>query len=96
VPPEIPLSWIQSLVRCARWSLCRPLLLAVDGLNSYVSAFRDAFRTGIPRLTGQTRRMTLVSWPNIAMVQVLKPHPGRPGSIQRVIVQGSQTLIEHP
>ena len=41
-------------------ALCRPLLIAVDGLNFYPNVFRDAFRTGIPRLAGQIGRMTLV------------------------------------
>lgn len=85
----------QVIGQVRQMALCRPLLLAVDGLNSYVSAFRDAFRTGIPRLAGQIGRMTLVAWPQIAIVQVLKPHPGSSGTIQRVIVQGSQTLIAH-
>ncbi|UCG11224.1 MAG: hypothetical protein JSU72_11770 [Deltaproteobacteria bacterium] len=30
-------------------ALCRPLLLAVDGLVSYVSAFQRAFRSPVPR-----------------------------------------------
>ena len=72
-------------------ALCRPLLIAVDGLNTYLSVFRDAFRTGIPRSKGQAGRMTLVEWPNIAIVQVIK---SKQAGIKRVIVQGQQTMIE--
>jgi hypothetical protein len=28
-----------------QWALCRPVLVAVDGLSAYLKAFRDAFRT---------------------------------------------------
>ena len=77
-----------------RIALCRPLLIAVDGLNTYLSVFRDAFRTGIPRSKGQTGRMTLVEWPNIAIVQVIKSKQDGVLNIKRVIVQGQQTMIE--
>ena len=50
-------------------ALCRPLVLAVDGLPSYVGAFRRAFRAKVPR-RGQSGRCRLVSWPDIAIVQV--------------------------
>ena len=75
-------------------ALCRPLLIAVDGLNLYPSVFRDAFRTGIPRLKGQIGRMTLVPWPNIAIVQVMKSKQSGTWSIQRIIVQGAKGMIE--
>jgi hypothetical protein len=73
-----------------RIALCRPLLIAVDGLNTYLSVFREAFRTGIPRSAGQTGRMTLVEWPNIAIVQVIKSKQEGVLNIKRVIVQGQQ------
>jgi hypothetical protein len=38
-----------------RIALCRPLLLAVDGLPSYVKAFQRAFRSKVPR-SGQPGR----------------------------------------
>jgi hypothetical protein len=75
-------------------ALCRPLLVAVDGLNLYPNLFRDAFRTGIPRLAGQIGRMTLVEWPNSTMVQVVKSKSSGTWSIQRIIVQGTQTMVE--
>jgi transposase-like protein len=86
---------LQQMARQVRAiALCRPLLLAVDGLNTYVTVFRDAFRTGIPRLPGQSGRMKLVHWPNIALVQVIKPRPRGTGTIQRAIVQGEKTMID--
>ena len=75
-------------------ALCRPLLLAVDGLNTYLTVFRNAFRTGIPRLPGQGGRMKLNHWPNIVLVQVIKPRPIGAGQIQRTIVQGEKTMID--
>jgi hypothetical protein len=47
-------------------------LIAVDGLNIYLTVFWEAFRTSIPRLPGQIGRMALVEWPNIAIAQVIK------------------------
>jgi hypothetical protein len=75
-------------------ALCRLLLIAVDGLNLYPNVFRDAFRTGIPRLAGQIGRMVLVECPNIAIVQVVKSKQSGTWSIQRLIVQGTKTMIE--
>ncbi len=66
-------SLLQKMAQQVRASaLCRPLLIAVDGLNRYPNVFRNAFRTGIPRMAGQIGRMILVEWPNIAIVQVVK------------------------
>lgn len=50
-------------------ALCRPLLLAVDGLSSYIEAFQHAFRTPLP---GQTGRPRLIAWADIAIVQAIK------------------------
>jgi len=77
-----------------RMALCRPLLIAVDGLNTYLSVFRDAFRTGLPRSKGQTGRMTLVECPNITIVQVIKSKQAGVLNIKRVIIQGQQAMIE--
>jgi transposase-like protein len=76
-------------------ALCRPLLLAVDGLWSYITAFRRAFRTRLPRRPGEGGRQLLILWPNIAIVQVVKPRPDEVWQIQRRIVQGSVQMIEH-
>ena len=76
-------------------ALCRPLLLAVDGLNTYVTVLLDAFRTGIPRTAGQTGRMILVRWSTIALVQVIKSKQNGILEIRRHIVQGSPDRIAH-
>ena len=95
VSPNRDTSLLQQMARqVRRIALCRPLLIAVDGLNTYLSVFRDAFRTGIPRAKGQTGRMTLVAWPNIAIVQVIKSKQVGIWNIKRVIVQGQQTMVE--
>jgi hypothetical protein len=74
-------------------ALCRPLLLAVDGLPSYVKAFQRAFRSKVPRL-GQLGRCHLRAWSDIAIVQVVKERAGRSLTIHRRIVQGSADLVE--
>lgn len=95
VSPNRDTRLLQQMARqVRRVALCRPLLIAVDGLNTYLSVFRDAFRTGIPRAKGQTGRMTLVAWPNITIVQVIKSKQAGVLNIKRVIVQGQQTMIE--
>jgi transposase-like protein len=83
---------IQALVsQVRRVALCRPLLLAVDGLASYVKAFRSAFRS--PLLTGQRGRPRLIPWDSIAIVQVVKQRAAGQWSIERRIVQGGAQLI---
>jgi len=89
------LSLIQSLAEQVRQiALCRPLLLAVDGLASYVTAFQAAFRTALPRRRGEKGRPKLIAWPNIAIVQVVKQRVANHLSIDRRIVQGSQAMIQ--
>jgi transposase-like protein len=73
-------------------ALCRPLLLAVDGLSSYVGAFQRAFRTKLPR-HGQTGRPRLRPWPEIAIVQVVKQRVVSRLTIERRIVQGGTEMI---
>lgn len=73
------------------WALCRPILISVDGLRTYVKAFQNVFRSKIPRW-GQRGRCRLRSWDNLAIVQVVKHH--HPFSINRRIVQGTRNLIE--
>jgi transposase-like protein len=75
--------------RCA---LCRPMLLCVDGLISYVQAFQDAFRT--PIHLGQRGRPRLAAWPDVNIAQVIKPVQGkRVVNIVRRIVQGSADQV---
>lgn len=73
-------------------ALCRPLLLAVDGLTSYVSAFQRAFRSPIPRW-GQPGRCQLRPWSEIAIVQVVKHRIDGHLSIMRRIVQGGAQQV---
>lgn len=73
-------------------ALCRPLVLAVDGLPSYVGAFRRAFRAKLPRW-GQSGRSKLIPWPDIAIVQVVKQRADGVFKIDRRIVQGCAQII---
>jgi|SRR5215211_978300 len=85
---------IAGLVRQVRqMARCRPLLLAVDGLNTYVKAFQRAFRSPLPR-QGHSGRGHLVEWPNIMIVQVIKQRVADQLTIDRRIVQGRPDLIE--
>ena len=80
---------IQSLADQIRGlALCRPLLLAVDGLVSYVGAFQRAFRSPVPRW-GQPGRCHLRPWSDIAIVQVVKHRLAGQMSIVRRVVQGT-------
>lgn len=89
------LELIQSLVDKVRAiALCHPLLLAADGLASYVTAFRMAFRSKVPHWRGEIGRCKLVSWPDIAIVQVVKHRIDGILTVDRRIVQGSQDMVE--
>ncbi len=66
-------------------------MLAADGLASYVSAFRQAFRA--PLYTGKPGRPRLVPWPNIAIVQVIKRHVEGVLAVERRITQGSEEMV---
>lgn len=74
------------------WALCRPMLLAVDGLKAYVKVFQAAFRTPFKEHRGRGRPK-LISWPDIAIVQVIKQRSQDSFSITRNIVQGSADLV---
>jgi hypothetical protein len=74
-------------------ALCRPLLLAVDGLASYVDAFQKAFRTPLP--TGKIGRPPLIAWQDINVVQVVKRRTAAGLSIERRIVQGEPHQVEN-
>lgn len=66
--------------------LCRPLLLAVDGLPGYVDVLRKAFRTLLP--SGKLGRPRLIAWANIHIVQVINSHTADGLTVERRIVQG--------
>ncbi len=80
-------------VKVRMMALCRPLLLAVDGLASYPGAFIRAFRSPLPR-RGERGRPHLVSWPDIAIVQVVKQRKADTLEIKRRIFQGGKELVE--
>ena len=87
------LSLIRALVAQVRAvALCRPLLVAVDGLASYVTAFQQAFRTALPRY-GQVGRAKLRAWTEVAIVQVVKQRQAGRLSIERRIVQGTTAMV---
>jgi transposase-like protein len=95
VSAQRDLNLIQALADKVRsMALCRPLLLAVDGLASYVSAFRNAFRSKLPRLDGELGRCKLVAWQGIAIVQVVKQRMEGVLNVERRIVQGAKNTIE--
>ncbi|MCP4232327.1 MAG: hypothetical protein GY770_01905 [Aestuariibacter sp.] len=73
-------------------ALCRPLLVAVDGLISYVKAFRMAFRSSYR--TGKQGAPRKIPWPDVAIVQVVKQRQGRKLTIDRRIVQGCKEKIK--
>lgn len=81
------------VVKIRQVALCRELLLAVDGLSSYVKAFQKAFRS--PHRTGKLGRPRLISWSSIQIVQVVKQRTPKPFHIIRRIVQGSEQVIEN-
>jgi transposase-like protein len=90
------LNLIQTLTdKIKGMALCRPLLLAVDGLASYVTAFRNSFRSPVPLWHGEKGRPRLVSWPDVAIVQVVKQRGEGRMSITRRIVQCSQQMVSN-
>lgn len=94
VSPKRDMDLIQTLAdKVRQMALCRPLLLAVDGLASYVSAFRNAFRSKFPRQERETGRCKMVSWQDIAIVQVVKQRIEGVLNVERRIVQGAKELV---
>lgn len=75
---------------CAR---CRPLLICVDGLSTYISAIREVFREPLP--TGQPGRPRLRPWDGIHIAQVVKRYAQRRVvGVERRIVQGVESTIQ--
>ncbi len=88
------LNLITALVaQVRRMALYRPLLIAVDGLASYVTAFRQAFRVPVSRPKSARGRPRLEGWPHLALVQVVKQRTAGALRIDRRIVQGSVAVI---
>ena len=78
--------------RIRNMALCRPLLLAVDGLPGYVDVFRKAFRT--PLHSGKRGRPRLIAWADIHIVQVIKRRTADGLTVERRIAQGHPDAIE--
>ncbi|HUG34726.1 MAG TPA: hypothetical protein VMJ90_08145 [Anaerolineales bacterium] len=96
VSAQRDLTLIQALADKVRsMALCRPLLLAVDGLASYVSAFRNVFRSKLSRHAGELGRCKLVAWQDIAIVQVVKQRVKGVLHVDRRIIQGVEGMVEH-
>jgi transposase-like protein len=94
VSPKRDLDLIQALAdKVRQMALCRPLLLAVDGLASYVSAFRNAFRSKFPRQEGENGRCKMVAWSDIYIVQVVKQRIEGVLHVERRIVQGAKDRV---
>jgi len=85
------LALIKALIaQVRRLALCRPLLILVDGLVSYVHAVQQAFRT--PLHTGTRGRPRLVAWPDVAIAQVVKQRTATGLYIVRRLVQGCPAM----
>jgi transposase-like protein len=94
ISPKRDMDLIQALAdKVRKMALCRPLLLAVDGWVSYVSAFRTAFRSKFPRQEGEVGRCKMVSWQDIAIVQVVKQRAEGVLNVERRIVQGAKDMV---
>lgn len=93
ISPRRDTALIQALVDKVRGlALCRPLLVAVDGLPSYVKAFQRAFRSKIPR-SGRPGRCRWHRWPDLNIVQVVKVRTPGHFQVVRRIVQGQAGQI---
>jgi transposase-like protein len=69
------------------------LLLATDGLASYVTAWKRAFRT--PLYTGKRGRPFLLAWPEVVIGQVIKRHRARRlVEVEARLVQGTKEQQE--
>jgi len=69
------------------------ILLVTDGLASYVSAWKKAFRT--PIYTGKPGRPILLAWPEVIIGQVIKRHRARRlVEVEARLVQGTKESQE--
>lgn len=81
---DMIVSCLRQVARCA---LCRPLLIAVDGLNMYQTALKKAFRSQHP--VGKQGRLKWVEWRTLSLTQVIKARGNQRGNIDLVVAQGS-------
>lgn len=95
ISPQRDMNLLQSLTDCVhQMALCRPLLLAVDGLPGYLKAFRRSFRSKLPRY-GQRGRPQWVAWVDVAIVQVIKRRFPSGLEIERRVAQGDPDRVAH-
>ena len=78
--------------QAARCAICRPLLIAVDGMNMYLKVVKQTFGARHP--VGKGGRLKWVSWDNITITQVVKKRGGKRGSIARVIAPGTKEVAD--
>ena len=92
VSPSRDKSMIDALIgTIRRVALCRPLLIAVDGLPHYRKAIACAFRS--PYLAArQIGRPRLVPWDGVIIGQVIKHRAEGQFSIERRFAQGCQRV----
>jgi hypothetical protein len=93
ISPSRDLTLITTLVQMVRsCALSTAILVCVDGLASYVTAFRRVFRT--PVRTGRPGRPRLSALPGLLIGQVIKHHQGRRlVGVTRRVVQGTAEAI---
>jgi len=84
---------IRGLAEQVRACLCpAPVLVAFDGLSTYIKAFQGVFRE--PQRTGTVGRPRLIPWPDVVLVQVIKRYvKGRVAEVEQRIIQGTPTLL---
>lgn len=83
---------VECLQQVAYCALCRPLLLAVDGMNMYKTAQKKAFRSKHP--VGKGGRMKFVEWGNVILTQVVKMRGNKRGNIEYVVTLGTVEQAE--
>jgi len=77
----------------AACAILAPLLLVVDGLSTYVQAFRSVFRLRQP--TGGRGAPRKVPWPELVIGQVVKQRERmRVVGVQRRLIQGATATME--
>lgn len=82
---------VQIIAACA---VMGPLLVAVDGLRSYVDAIRRTFRFVLP--TGRVGQPRKLAWPDLVIGQVVKRRDGtQVVGITRRLVQGTVAELVH-
>lgn len=88
---------VSFIYRCAIPSPMLPLLIAVDGLASYVGAIQRAFRS--PVHTGKPGRPRLVLWEGVVIGQVVKQYIWEGGrrvglEVSRRLAQGTEAQLQ--